>query len=216
MNFDKNFDFAEYKMLADLLKQQHVRYNDFCRICLTGNAILLGFLGFLLKEGASSHSLWVPRGIAFVGIAICFVWILTLCRIRQDVRQYQWQLLMKEAKTEKDGIFTKGRRYMIDHKPLESEKLSTKGPEPLRFPGWWFFPARFRAHWMGHCFAWVFVAAYVLSIVFVFSSGSADARQSADRSHVHTEQGVGAEKAKGARCATNEVRHGAPEMRETD
>ena len=157
---NRDHDNEEYRMLVGLLTQQHVRYNDFSRICLTGNTILLGFVGLMLSREKPADLPRVTLVIPLVGIGICIVWILTLCRLRQDVKQLMQQLLIHEADMDRDGIALRGHWYMYDHKPLGSDRLTKRGIDPLEFPASKWSPARFRAHWMAHCFAWMFILCY--------------------------------------------------------
>ena len=83
MGVDREFE--ESRILSDLLRAEHVRYNDFCRICLTANAILLGFGGWTIRD--ANPRVWLPLLIAGTGITICVFWILPLCRLREDSRR---------------------------------------------------------------------------------------------------------------------------------
>jgi hypothetical protein len=150
----------EHRLLAELLTQQHTRYNDFCQMCLTANTLLLGFMGLVSTyRGQVNHGLVLL--LAFAGVGICVIWMLTLSRLRLDVGRIFWQLRDREAELGlEQGIFRQGFRYMYEHKSLESQKLPEGEGRVLAFPKRR-LQARFPAHLTGDVFALLFIAAYV-------------------------------------------------------
>jgi hypothetical protein len=155
----------EYRLLSGLLAQQHTRYNDFCHMCLTGNTLLFGFAGLIIKGSGP-----VPHGLilllACAGIGICVVWVLTLTRLRRDVKRILWQLRDREATMGLEGgIFRQGFRHMYGYQSLESVKLPQAEGRILEFPKCC-LPARFPAHWAGNAFAFIFIGAYILILCF--------------------------------------------------
>ena len=102
---DKVSTLDEYRTLVDLIKQQHTRYNDFCKVFLLCNTILVAACGAFMK------SEWLSLLLGFAGIFICRYWRLTTTRLNADTAMRYEQLRDRELKlypSGAKGIFREG------------------------------------------------------------------------------------------------------------
>jgi len=120
----------EYGILVDLIKHQHTRVQDFYKIFLTANTILIGACAILLKNGDIGDSTFILP-FCLIGIVISLVWASVLQRINvdSDLRWYQLRYLERELQRD-FGIFTSGKTF-FDNGWLEAPD---KKEAPLVFP----------------------------------------------------------------------------------
>ena len=153
---------AEYKTLVELLLHQHTRYNDFNRMCLYANAILLGLLARplgSLSKSAHTQTYLVAGGC--LGVGLCLVWVCTILRLNADSALRFWQLRDREASAdEKVRSYLEGYAYHRKKAALASHRLTEYGGRMLRRPRFLSPAMWFRAQWAGLAFPGMFLAAY--------------------------------------------------------
>ena len=169
----------EWKALLDLIHLQHSRYNDFNRMCLTANAILLGLIGvaFRLGTGNGGESLGPVVDVVapLVGLAVCIVWILTLFRLNVDSDLRWWQIRDREARMKRAiALGLEGYRYFKqDHlsESMVSEALTAEEGKELPPRNWWFhFPAKYSGIALAGAFSAGYLAILLHSAVFALCS----------------------------------------------
>lgn len=149
----------EYSILVDLIKHQHTRVQDFDRTFLTANTILIAACAILLgRDKTELYSYLIP--LCILGIAISFVWLSVLQRMKVDSDLRWFQLRdIERLLSRPRGVFSGGYTFFRD-KELET----SDGKEvPLKFPGGLLGAlARFRVVWAGIILPLLFALLYAV------------------------------------------------------
>jgi len=156
-NSDANL-LAEYKILVDLLLQQHTRIKDYDRTFLTANTILLGIFAIIMKNDLTGVDVFTPL-LCVLGVLISMTWIMVSKRIEIDTDLRLWQLRETESDMKrKSGIFITGHDFFFKKKNLTGTDGIT-----LNYPKWWSIK-RFRVKYASVSLSVLFILCYVFII----------------------------------------------------
>ncbi len=161
----ENALWQEYIVLVDIVKNQHVRIQDYNKTFLTINAILVSAISFLLKENKSEFFKYILV-ISIFSLIICSIWILVMRRIHVDteLRWFQDRNIERMLPTTYK-IFTEGYDF-FNNKNKKNLKAfdGNDSIEYIKSRKWKF--VKFRVISAGVVIPALFILLYIVLILF--------------------------------------------------
>ena len=134
---EKDITLAEYKIVVDLIKHQHQRFNHHMTVFLVLHGALVGWIiekSWLKNAGLKENS--VPIILCVVGILLGLVWLAVLRRIAVDTDMRWTQMRSLEKRLNRvDGLAIKGNEFFKEDAFFSKKsKLYLSGGEEMEFP----------------------------------------------------------------------------------